>query len=151
MTDLIFSTLQQLPPEWRIVYQSGRYQLAVRDDSGPHDFHYYKRSNTILAYLSNRVDPLDTALFEQSRFVCKIGTAAGILWHTQSDEFCIFRDAFGMIPWLSTPGRGIFTTDPEFHAQIHAPSPLNPRWFATFLQDEFSTAKDDVYVGSERI
>ena len=151
MTDITFSTIQELPKGWRILHRSRQYQFAVIDGASPHNLHIIQRNHTIIAYLSNLEQPHDLHVFKHPDFIRHIGISSGILWHTQSDEFCIFRDAFGFIPWLSTPKRGVFTTNPDYHAGMHAHSALNDSWFSNFLQYKTDTSDADVYEDSERV
>ncbi|MBO4350696.1 MAG: hypothetical protein J6A01_07120 [Proteobacteria bacterium] len=151
MTDILFSTIQKLPPEWRILHRSGQYQLAALDGASPHVLHVIKRKHTLIAYLSHLDQPQDIRHFKEIDFARHLGATSGILWHTQSDEYCIFRDAFGFIPWLSTPERRIFTTNPDYHALIHTHSALNEAWFSQFLQYNTDMGQADIYEGSERI
>ena len=151
MADITFSNIQKLPSKWRIVHRTGQFQIAVLDDESPHKLHIIQRKHTFIAYLSNLEQPQDIRHFKNIDFARHLGVTSGILWHTQSDEFCIFRDAFGIIPWLTTPERRIFTTHPDYHALIHAHSALNEAWFSQFLQYNTDTSQADIYVGSERI
>ena len=164
MADFIITTDRSLPlalgQSWTPVYSTSRYCLAIEATPTPHDIAHLYESPYIVVALSHTDTPRDVWRAMRSpkdgdsrHFIDALGVCAGIVWNTETDEFCVFRDKFGWIPILATEYGDYLsiTSSPQAHAHINAQRDIDENWFARFLYGSNETRRNDVWRQTSRL
>lgn len=157
MADFILTTDINTAQPWEIIGRTDRHILAIDREPTPHRIDCAAQAPYIAVAVSNTDTARDVfrALREAKagHFVDKLGVTAGLIWNTETDAFCVFRDKFGLIPIqiTETPDFLCVTTSPQKHAAINAGNALNRTWFARFLYGSQTSSRRDVWRGTERL
>ncbi len=155
MPDLAFVPISsELPQNWKTLHTGANHLLAVDESSGSQPHGFLCQPPFVIAVLSQSAAPDDILRaigHHRIHFIEHIGVTAGIIWNTQTDEFCIFRDPFGFIPWMGIPQNTGFTTSPKLQSQKCCGLALNRAWIDRFLEFRDTTSRDDLFYGTSRI
>lgn len=163
MADFILTTDHSLAcdgalgPTWKRVWGTARYHLAIDATPAPHDISYLYDSPYLVVTLSHTDTPREVwralRAGNSRHFIDRLGVCAGIVWNTETDAFCVFRDKFGLIPVMATEfGHYLsVTTSPLAHARVNRRRAVNENWFARFLYASTASSIDDVWRQTLRI
>ncbi|MBQ9394957.1 MAG: hypothetical protein IJU23_05510, partial [Proteobacteria bacterium] len=110
----------------------------------------------ILSHIAKPEDVLNDIIHYKSEFISHIGHVSGVIWNKGTDEFCIFRDPFGFVPWMLTyDGRNRMdfsaVTSPEYQAELTVGRGIRRDWIARFLLEQDSMNDDDIYENTGRL
>lgn len=159
MGDIAFTFQKCLPKPWHVLFDNHHHQLAVLNGHGQFKPQILERGHVIAVILSHTksaADVLSDLIRYKSMFTAHIGHVSGVVWNTETDEFCIFRDPFGFVPWMMTyeSRSGMefsAVTSPEYHAELTQGRDVRRNWMARFLLEQDSMSSDDVYENTGRI
>ncbi|MCL2326090.1 MAG: asparagine synthase-related protein [Proteobacteria bacterium] len=171
MADLWLSTnlTPPLAAPWQLVAESASWHLSSDELAGPHPLAVVCSEEAVVAILGTggrgiAKDMLKEAgalyddwsepeaLRRLERLVAL--PVSGVIFWPRRDAVCVFRDKFGVMPWMvhvSPEGGLSMTSSPERHAAVAVQAPLDETWFGRFLWGIDAASRDDCFLGSERL
>lgn len=161
MSDITFSIPQSLPEGWSPIAQNANRQLSILKESRHFPVKISSAGGIAAALLTRTIsisDLLNHLRLWKSDFIGHIGVTAGVIWNTSTGEYCIFRDAFGFIPWMICrplhPQNELdfsATTSPFVQDLWTHSRNIRHTWLGNFLLERDTDSLEDIFEGTERI
>ena len=171
MADLCLTTVLTLPEPgaWQSVAASASWRLSSIALAGPHSLAVACGEEVVVAVLGAGGHGIAESMLGEAGAIyddwCERGAlrrlerlvtlpVSGVIFWPRRDAVCVFRDKFGVMPWMvhASPESGMsVTSSPERHTAATAQAPLDETWFGRFLWGIDAASRDDCFVGSERL